>query len=95
MKKKGKSVHCAKHYVLRGQGRKTPLKGLQVNAKILSEARGGCGRLLLDETCRLALFLGLLGGIGRHYVLSTEMGVFNPQVGLHIATWVKLKKQDC
>jgi len=78
MKKKGKSVHCAKHYVLRGQGRKTPLKGLQVNEKILSEAREGCGQLLLDETCRLALFLGLLGGIGRHYVLSAEMGIFGP-----------------
>ena len=56
--KKGKSVHSAKHYVLRGQGRKTPLRGLQVNEKILSEARDGCGKLLLDETCRLALFLG-------------------------------------
>ena len=87
-------MHCAKHYVLRGQGRKTPLKGLKDNEKILSEARDGCGQLLLDETCRLALFLGLLGGIGRHYVLSAEMGIFSPQVGLHIATWAKQKIRD-
>ena len=50
MKKKGNRCTARKHYVLGGQGRKRPLKELQVNENFLSEARDGCGQLLLDET---------------------------------------------
>ena len=63
MKKKRKSVHCAKHYVLRGQGRKTPLKGLTVNEKSFLKPgmdAGSCSLMTpVDWRCLWASWVAL------------------------------------